>query len=99
MDTAVLQWWTDLLALRRRLPELTDGRFDRVAVDVDEGAGRLVLRRGRVSVGVNLGPAATQVAVGPGRVVLRSDDRIGPAEAGGVLLPADSVVIVLNHGA
>ena len=97
VDAEVLRWWTDLLTLRRSCPDLTDGRFDRVAVDVDERAGWLTLRRGAVGVGVNLGPAAAPVPVGPGEVVLRSDPRIGAAEAGTLRLPPDTVAIVLNH--
>jgi len=97
VDGEILEWWTELLALRRRRPELTDGRFDRVAVAYDEVAGWLVMRRGAVSVGANLGPAAVQVPLGQGRAVLRSDARIGDTSAVSVLLPSDSVVIVINH--
>ncbi|GAC1523831.1 MAG: malto-oligosyltrehalose trehalohydrolase [Marmoricola sp.] len=41
--------------LRRELPDLTDPRFTHVACEVDEEARLLVMRRGTVTVAVNLG--------------------------------------------
>jgi maltooligosyltrehalose trehalohydrolase len=50
----LLAWHRHLIRLRRSRPELTDGRFDLVEVDVDEAAGRLRLRRGGVTLLLNL---------------------------------------------
>ncbi len=50
----VLAWHRSLLALRRRLPSLSDGRLERVSVDFDEAARWLVMRRGAVRVACNL---------------------------------------------
>jgi maltooligosyltrehalose trehalohydrolase len=90
----VLRWWTDLLALRRRRAELTDGRLDRVVVDFDESARWLVLRRGGVAVAVNLGPAPASVPVGPGTVVLSHGLDPVPGDAATLVLPPDGVVVV-----
>lgn len=46
----VLAWYRALLALRRELPELTDGRRDALRVEVDEEAKTLTVRRGRVTL-------------------------------------------------
>jgi len=92
---AMLGWWTELLALRRRRPDLTDGRLDRVTVLADESAHWLVMRRGGVGVGVNLGTEPASVPVGEGVVVLSSGlDAVPAGDAGRVTLPPDGVVIV-----
>jgi maltooligosyltrehalose trehalohydrolase len=68
----LLTWHRHLIALRRRHPELADGRLDRVAVVVDEERGRLELHRSGVTVLVNLGtepwsvgPAGPAAAIPP----------------------------------
>ncbi|MFI5041560.1 MAG: malto-oligosyltrehalose trehalohydrolase [Acidimicrobiales bacterium] len=94
------EWWRALLALRRRCPELTDGRLGSVDVAIDEAAGWLVLRRGAIAVGVNFGGAATEVPVGAGRIVLARRSGEGaeadtrPRTASRVHLEPDGVVIV-----
>ena len=51
----LLDVYRRLGALRRELPELTDPDLRRVDVDVDEDARTLVMRRGAVTVVVNVG--------------------------------------------
>ena len=87
-DGPVLEWWRTLLRLRRETAALTDGRLDQVDVRFDERDGWLVLRRGPVSVGINLGAGPAAVPVGPGRVVLAH-----PAGAEATALPADGVIV------
>lgn len=87
----VLDWWRTLLRLRRERPELTDGRLDRVRVAFDDAAGWLVLRRGSVTVAVNLGSRACAVPVGPGRPVLSYPTGADPAR-----LPPDGVVVTVR---
>jgi maltooligosyltrehalose trehalohydrolase len=82
----LLQWHKDLIALRRREPA------ESVEVRVDEGAGWIVMERGRLAVAANIGPAPAMVEV-PGEVVLASD--AGVEGGGGTLrLPPDSVAVV-----
>lgn len=50
----MLQWYRDLVALRRNEFQLTDGHLDEVEVDFDETAQWLVLRRGTLHTVVNL---------------------------------------------
>ena len=87
----ILDWWRTLLRLRRERPELTDGRLDRVRVEFDDAAGWLVLRRGGVAVGVNLGARPCAVPVGSGRPVLTYPEGADPAR-----LPPDGVVVTVR---
>jgi maltooligosyltrehalose trehalohydrolase len=50
----MLAWYRQLIALRKRRPELTDGRRDGVEVTVDADAEVVVVRRGQVVVACNL---------------------------------------------
>lgn len=85
----LLEWHRELIALRRRTPELTDPRLTRVAVRYDEDARWLVMRRGAVTVAAALGPGEA-VVPGDGEPLLLSDPgvRVGSGE---VLLPGASV--------
>ena len=89
---AMLDWHRRLVALRRSVPELTDGRLDLVDCRVDEDAGWLVVRRGPVTVAGNIGPGAVELAA-DGGVVLASDGAELVA-AGTLRLAADSVAIL-----
>ena len=67
----VLAWYTELIALRRAWPELTDPMLDQVRADYDESKRWLVLHRGRLRVVVNLGEHARRLPLGrPGTAVL-----------------------------
>jgi maltooligosyltrehalose trehalohydrolase len=90
----LLDWHRKLIALRRRLPELTDGRFDRLRVRHDERGAWLVVERGRVSVVCNLASGAQTLDIAAhGRLLLASDAAIQVRDAK-VHLPPDAVAIV-----
>src|SRR5262249_38297863 len=62
---SLLSWYTQLIALRRRHPELSDPRFERTertAVEFDEQASTLVVHRGSIRVLVNLGSTPARFA-------------------------------------
>ena len=89
---AVLDWHRRLIALRRAVPALTDGRLDAVDVSLDEEAGWLVVRRGPVTVAGNIGPRHVELAV-TGSIVLASDG--AELDSGGTLrLAADAVAVL-----
>jgi maltooligosyltrehalose trehalohydrolase len=92
----MLAWYRALLTLRRRRPELTDPRLDRVHVDYDEAAQWLVLRRGSLRVVVNLAGEARDVPLdrAVSAVLLTSSVRIPVAAPAGLRLPTESVAIV-----
>jgi maltooligosyltrehalose trehalohydrolase len=90
----LLAWHRQLIALRRRTPDLADGRMDRVEVTFDERAEWLVVRRGGVAVAASLARGRQRVPVaGATSLLLASspDARLGE---GGVDLPGESVAIV-----
>lgn len=56
-----LDWYRRLIELRRFTPDLN--RPDPITTETDEGAGTLVLRRGRIAVAVNLSAARRHLGV------------------------------------
>ncbi len=88
----VLAWHRDLIALRRRYPELTDGRLDGVEVIVESDEGHLTLRRGRIEVLVNLGNKVW-VTTTNRVIILSSPDDLSALE-GIVRIPEDGVAIL-----
>ncbi|MHB1445344.1 MAG: malto-oligosyltrehalose trehalohydrolase [Acidimicrobiales bacterium] len=89
----LLDWHRQLIALRRRRPELTDGRLDQV--EVRHGEAWLSLRRGEVLVAVNIGGATRTLPLdGPGpRLLLGSEEKVSLVP-GGVELVPDSAAVV-----
>jgi maltooligosyltrehalose trehalohydrolase len=95
---ALLEWHKDLIRLRRALSDLTNGDLSAVKVRLDEEAKWLVMDRGRVRVGCNLGKArATLPSEGGATLLLASDPSVkvqgtalalGPDSVGILLLPA-----------
>ncbi|MGN6160663.1 MAG: malto-oligosyltrehalose trehalohydrolase [Marmoricola sp.] len=51
-----------LAELRRTIPELTDPRFTHIVCEADEAARVFVMRRGSVTIAVNLGDAPAEVS-------------------------------------
>ncbi len=97
---AMLEWHRALIALRRRLPSLSDDRLERVSVTVDEAARWLVMTRGAVRVACNLGGARQRIpvaAAGVSELVLCSAaDVVVESEA--VSLDGHAVAIFAGEG-
>jgi maltooligosyltrehalose trehalohydrolase len=91
---ALLDWYRRLIALRRRVPALTDPRLDRARTECDPAAGWLVVRRGPVAVAANLGAGAWTFPAGPGAELLAASDPGIRQRNGGLVLPPDTVAIV-----
>ena len=90
----VLQWYKDLIALRRSHPALTDGDLTAVEVHFDERANWISVRREHVEVVCNLQPdyQAIPIARKPYHVLASEDGwRLRP---GLIELPGDSVAIL-----
>jgi maltooligosyltrehalose trehalohydrolase len=66
----MLQFYRELIALRRGTPDLLDGDLRRVEAACDEQQGWLTMRRGAVTLQANLGPAEVVLPAPPGRCVL-----------------------------
>jgi maltooligosyltrehalose trehalohydrolase len=90
----LLAWYRRLIALRRRVPALTDPRLSRVETECDPAGGWLVVRRGPVVVAANLGEREWSFPAGlTAELLAASDHRIEPAEHG-LILPPDTVAIL-----
>jgi maltooligosyltrehalose trehalohydrolase len=90
----LLAWHRSLIALRKAHPDLATAPAGSPSVSYDEDAGWLVVRRGALTVAVNLGLTPRAVPVpDPGRVLLASSPAIA-LTPDAVLLPPDTVAIV-----
>ncbi|GGH38932.1 malto-oligosyltrehalose trehalohydrolase [Microbacterium album] len=87
--TRLLSVHRELIALRRREPDLSDPRFDRLSAQWSEDPKWIRLRRGALEIVVNL--ADVPLAIEPPREVLFSTRPFG-AEADGI--PARSGAII-----
>jgi maltooligosyltrehalose trehalohydrolase len=94
----VLDWYRQLIRLRRELPWLRDGRLDQTRVRFDEAAQGLTLDRGSVTVACNLGDRSVRVPVEAGARHLRlaSDARVRLVP-GGLELPPDGVAVLVRE--
>jgi len=91
----LLQWHQRLIALRRRVPELRDGRRDRLGLQFDEGGRWLRFERGPLTVAVNAAPEPRRVPLPRphARVALAAPAPLS-WDAGSVTLAADAVAIL-----
>ncbi len=96
----MLGWYRALITLRRREPELHDGRLDLVTVQEDARAGWLVMGRGELAVAVNFGGRPVSIPLGkPGtpQVVLCWDKSAVTLDAGVVHMTGhDAAVLRLD---
>jgi maltooligosyltrehalose trehalohydrolase len=103
----LLRWYRQLIRLRRRLPQLTDGRLDLVATAYNEEDQWLVVERSLVTIAVNFADERRSIPLPEGRphTVL-----LGTHEAGievgreAASLPGNALVVlgpahpsILNH--
>jgi maltooligosyltrehalose trehalohydrolase len=94
---AMLFWHQHLIALRKEIPALSDGRLDRVSVQFDEREKWMVVRRGPIVIAFNLSGSSRTVPLPfSGDIVLSSGlerNRVDDA----LRLPPDSVTIVREN--
>ncbi|WP_327087091.1 malto-oligosyltrehalose trehalohydrolase [Nonomuraea sp. NBC_01738] len=88
----LLNWYRDLIALRKALPELSDPRLDRVRVEIDPLDRWVVMWRGSLCVIVNFCPDSVTLPLHDGVVLLASDDPISAGQSG-LQMPGQAVVI------
>jgi maltooligosyltrehalose trehalohydrolase len=96
----MLAWYRDLIALRRREFELTDGRLHLVEVDVDEHDQWLVVRRGRLRTVVNLSQSRWTVPLdaAPAELLLAWEADQTRLQRHGVHLPPFTAAVVRVEG-
>ncbi len=92
----LLRWYTKLIALRRRLPALRDHRLHQTSVECDEAAGTLVVRRGPVTVAVNLSDGGRRFAAGPQASLAAASDPGIKLTEHALVLPPDTVAVMMT---
>jgi maltooligosyltrehalose trehalohydrolase len=90
----LLAWHRDLIAMRRSFPSLSDPRLETIEVEVDDGLRSLTIRRGTVSLLVNLGERDALFVVSPGATLLLKSRADICLDGGVVAVPPDSVAIL-----
>jgi maltooligosyltrehalose trehalohydrolase len=91
---SMLEWYRSLIALRRSVPELLDGRRDLTEVVFHEDARWLAMRRGPVTLAFALDQGAeVPLADDAGELTLASDPAVTRSSRG-LHLPPDSVAVV-----
>ncbi|MEU3247815.1 MULTISPECIES: malto-oligosyltrehalose trehalohydrolase [unclassified Streptomyces] len=96
LHARVLAWYRDLIALRRRHPDLSDPDLAAVRIAHDEDARWLALRRGDIRVAVNLGKETAAIPLGLSRArVLAAWEPVRTPDAEGLLsVPGESCVVL-----
>src|SRR5262249_32288876 len=96
----VLAWYRELIRLRRRRPELRDGRLPVGGLRFDERERWLVFERGSLAIACNFADRASAVAigVGAGAHLLAASNERAALELDVVHLPTRSAVIVERAG-
>ncbi len=93
----ILEWHRALIKLRRKLPQLTDGRFDLVCVDKSEAEQWLWVERGLVRIVANFADEPRTIPLeGPQTLVVQLASRgegVALTERS-LTLPGNSVVIL-----
>lgn len=94
----LLDWYRQLICLRRNEPALRDGRLDLVNARFSESAHWLVVQRGPVTVACNLSNQRQTVPLSAVRqtLLLMSEGEIQAVDAG-ISLPADSVAVLKSR--
>ncbi len=92
----MLTWHRQLLALRRRLPDLSDGDMSRVRAIFDEDEQWVVMNRGAATVAANFSAERRFVPLPPepGVVILTSTNYIRLTTEGQLDLPPESVAVL-----
>ena len=94
----LLAWHRDLLALRGRMPDLSDGAMVHIQARVGDDGTTLRVRRGRVEIMVNLAGAPVRFPVDDGARVELASHPEAELSGGELHLPADSVAILTRPG-
>ncbi|GGA64668.1 malto-oligosyltrehalose trehalohydrolase [Edaphobacter acidisoli] len=89
----MLDWYRQLIHLRRNSVALNDGDLGHIKVRFDERQRYLILDRGAVKVFVNLGQSRADFAVDEGAALVLASRANVEATLGKVVLPPDTLAI------
>lgn len=91
---ALLSWYRELIALRRRTPDLGEDRLDRTDARADQDAGTIVVQRGDVLVLVNVGAGEQRLPTGGRTDLAAASDPGVHLDSDDVVLPPDTIAVV-----
>jgi maltooligosyltrehalose trehalohydrolase len=94
----LLSWYRELIALRRRIPALTDPRLDRIHTRCDEQS-LLFVERGPVTVASNLGSQERTVGVASSSRLAAASAATVELRGHQVTLPPETVAILVDEEA
>jgi maltooligosyltrehalose trehalohydrolase len=89
----VLEWYRQLIALRKAHPDLTEGSLEHVQVEFSEEGQWMAMQRGSIEVIVNLGQRALVRKTASAQLLMSSGTLV-KLEGGMVSLSPDSVAIL-----
>ncbi|MGH9104959.1 MAG: malto-oligosyltrehalose trehalohydrolase [Acidimicrobiales bacterium] len=95
---ALLGWYRELIALRKREPDLSSHDRGAVSTSFDEELRWLVVRRGRFSIAANLAGERQAVPVGDGGTVVLASEEGTSLEGDRAWLSPRSVVVIAHCG-
>jgi len=90
----MLDWYRQLIRLRREIPSLTDGEPGHTSVTYSEHERWLSMERGDITVSCNLGETEETFPVPEGGRVVLGSRGVPLVLDGGVALPPNTVVII-----
>jgi maltooligosyltrehalose trehalohydrolase len=90
----MLEWYRQLIKLRRRLPAPRGSSGEGVRVDVDAQARTVKFERGSIIVNVNLGERDWALTISDGDRLLMASEPAIKAHDGSLRMPPSSVVIL-----
>jgi maltooligosyltrehalose trehalohydrolase len=91
---AMLLWHQQLIALRKEIPALSDGRLDQVSIQFDDREKWMVVRRGPIVIAFNLSGSPRTVPLPFAGAIVLSSGSGGNRVNDALHLPPDSVVVV-----
>ena len=91
----MLEWYRDLIALRRSSGALMDGRLEDVEIRFDEAAQWLILKRGNIEVACNFSAQRQRLPLsGSTLTAVMASEHCYELKPGGIDLPPESVAIL-----
>ena len=92
----ILDWYRQLIALRRSTPDLTDPNLTHTHVRFSESEQWLVMERGSVTVAFSLAPNPIQVEVHPNSTIALASTPDIHLNNNSLTLPSDSVAVLMS---
>jgi maltooligosyltrehalose trehalohydrolase len=94
---AMLDWYRQLIALRRSTPDLTDPELAHVSVRYSDSGQWLVMERGSVTVAFSLAPQPIQLEIRPGSTIALASSPDIQLNNNALTLPPDAVAVLTSE--